>query len=133
MIGSSGVVMHTFSNGESSIIARAVVTKKNAGIATVRFEVFSALSQSALPVPGIVPKSGDKVILNYLYDRAVIVVPNEEIYKQITASFSSIEFIHPDIAGSYLNAKRKPNSRSKLSGRSGARVLPTILSVRNMI
>lgn len=109
IIGSSGIVMHTFNNGESSIIARAVVTDKSAGFATVRFEVFQALSQPALPVPGILPKVGDKVILNYLYNRAIIVVPNEEIYTQIINSFPSIHFINPDLAASHLNAYRKPN------------------------
>ncbi|NLK66144.1 MAG: hypothetical protein GX282_01545 [Campylobacteraceae bacterium] len=109
IVGSSGVVVHTFSNGESSIIARAVVTEKNAGRATVRFEVFGALSQPALPIPGVLPKSGDKVILNYLYDRALIVVPNEDIYRQIVSSFPNIEFVNPDIAGAYLSSRSKPN------------------------
>ena len=46
----------------------------------MRFEVFDALEQKALPLPGILPKSGDELVLNYLYDRSLIVAPNKEIY-----------------------------------------------------
>lgn len=109
MVGSSGVVVHGFSNGESSIVARAVVTEKSGLLATVRFEVFSMLEQKALPLPGILPNKGDGVILNFLYSRALIVAPNEEIYKQVTSSFSNVEFVHPDISGAYLANEFKPN------------------------
>lgn len=109
VVGSSGVVSHTFSNGESSIIARAVVESKDSGRVKVRFEVFSMLSQPALPVPGVLPKVGDEVVLNFLYNRSLIVVPNGEIYSQIIQTFPNIEFISPDITGAYLNAYSTPN------------------------
>ncbi|PSM51769.1 putative plasminogen-binding protein [Campylobacter blaseri] len=109
VVGSSGVVMHTFGNGESSIIARAVVTEKKMGMAKVRFEVFDLLSQQALPVPGILPKVGDRVVLNFLYNRSLIITPNEEVYRQVVNTFPNITFIHPDIAASYLNEIYRPN------------------------
>lgn len=109
VVGSSGVISHTFDNGESSIIARAVVESKQDGKAKVRFEVFGMLSQPALPVPGVLPKKGDEVTLNFLYNRALIVVPNENIYSQIVSSFPNINFIHPDIMGAYLNNHSIPN------------------------
>ncbi len=107
--GSSGVVMHRFDNIQSSIIARAVVTQKGGGFAKVRFEVFDALEQKALPLPGILPKSGDELVLNYLYDRSLIVAPNKEIYSEVVGAFKGITFIHPDIVGSYLSYEYKPN------------------------
>ncbi|RRD54903.1 plasminogen-binding N-terminal domain-containing protein [Campylobacter rectus] len=107
--GSSGVVMHRFDNIQSSIIARAVVTQKGGGFAKVRFEVFDALEQKALPLPGILPKSGDELILNYLYDRSLIVAPNKEIYSEVVGAFKGVTFIHPDIVGSYLSYEYKPN------------------------
>lgn len=109
VVGSSGVVMHKFEGSQSSIIARAVVTQKSGGFAKVRFEVFDALAQKALPLPGILPKSGDEIILNYLYNRSLIVVPNKEIYAEVTNAFKDITFIHPDIVGSYLSYEYKPN------------------------
>ena len=107
--GSSGVVMHRFDNIQSSIIARAVVTQKGGGFAKVRFEVFDALEQKALPLPGILPKSGDELVLNYLYDRSLIVAPNKEIYSEVVGAFKGVTFIHPDIVGSYLSYEYKPN------------------------
>ena len=107
--GSSGVVMHRFDNIQSSIIARAVVTQKGGGFAKVRFEVFDALEQKALPLPGILPKSGDELVLNYLYDRPLIVAPNKEIYSEVVGAFKGVTFIHPDIVGSYLSYEYKPN------------------------
>ena len=107
--GSSGVVMHRFDNIQSSIIARAVVTQKGGGFAEVRFEVFDALEQKALPLPGILPKSGDELVLNYLYDRSLIVAPNKEIYSEVVGAFKGVTFIHPDIVGSYLSYEYKPN------------------------
>ena len=108
-VGSSGVVMHDFGSGATSIIARAVVTEKSAGKAQVRFEVFDMLTQKALPLPKILPSSGDKVILNFLYDRALIVAPNVEIYEQINKALPGITFVHPDLGGAYLSYNRKPN------------------------
>lgn len=107
--GSSGVVTHRFDNLQSSIIARAVVTQKGGGFAKVRFEVFDALEQKALPLPGILPKSGDELVLNYLYDRSLIVAPNKEIYSEVVGAFKGVTFIHPDIVGSYLSYEYKPN------------------------
>ena len=101
-IGSAGIVTHAFGNGEKSIIARAVVTEKSGNLAKVRFEVYSNLAQSALPVPGVLPREGDRVILNYLYSRALIVAPNEEVYNQVVNHFSNITFVHPDIAAAHL-------------------------------
>ncbi|ANE35951.1 putative PgbA domain protein [Campylobacter iguaniorum] len=109
IVGSSGIVMHKFSDGSKSIIARAVVTEKKAGFAKVRFELFDSLKQPALPIPKILPENGDEIVLNYLYDRALIVAPNEEVFKEITNHFKNITFVHPDIMGSYLSYEYKPN------------------------
>ena len=49
VVGSSGVVMRDFGNGLSSIIARAVVSHKQNGYATVRFELYSNLAQKPCP------------------------------------------------------------------------------------
>jgi len=109
VVGSSGVVMHKFDGAQSSIIARAVVTQKGGGFARGVLELFAPRAQKALPIPGILPKSGDEIILNYLYNRSLIVVPNKEIYAEVTNAFKDITFIHPDIVGSYLSYEYKPN------------------------
>lgn len=123
VVGSSGVVVHTFGVDES-IIARASVISKQSGVAKVRFEVFDMLAQRAFPLPGVAPQVGDIVLLNYLYSRSLIVVPNKEIYDQVVAAFADMTFIHPDIVGAYLSYEYKPNpSRDdfrKMCANSGA-------------
>ncbi|MBE3608988.1 MULTISPECIES: plasminogen-binding N-terminal domain-containing protein [Campylobacter] len=108
VLGSSGVVLHKF-NTQSTIIARVSVVSKSGGFAKVRFEVFDTLEQSALPLPGVAPRVGDTVVLNYLYNRSVIVVPNKEIYDEIVSAFPNMIFIHPDLVGAYLSYEYKPN------------------------
>jgi hypothetical protein len=109
VVGSSGIVTHTFKNGVSTIVARADVIKKDADKATIRFEVFKLSAQDAFPKPGILPAVGDKVTLNYLYDRALIVAPNYKVYKEVTDHFKSIEWVHPDIVAAYLAKTYRPN------------------------
>ncbi|MGG7048348.1 MULTISPECIES: plasminogen-binding N-terminal domain-containing protein [unclassified Campylobacter] len=109
VVGSSGVVVHTFSQNTSSIIARTSVISKGGGFAKIRFEVFDTLEQRALPIPGVAPQTNDTVILNYLYHRSVIIVPNKEIYDEVTSAFRGTTFIHPDIVGAYLSYEYKPN------------------------
>ena len=109
VIGSSGIVNHKFDEEKSTIVARASVVEKKDGFAKVRFEVFDLLSQSAFPLPGILPQNGDNIILNYLYDRALIVAPNKSVYDNITKHFKEITWIHPDLMASYLASEYKPN------------------------
>lgn len=114
VVGSSGVVTHKFSDNTSSIVARVDVIDKSNDKATLKFHTYKALKQTALPVPGIAPKVGDEVILNYLYDRALIVVPNYKIYSEITKRFKNITWVHPDIMGAYLAEHSRPNPDKKV-------------------
>lgn len=109
IVGSSGVVTRKLKDGSKIIVARAVVTQKKDGYANLRFEVFDQLKQPALPMLNISPQAGDEVILNYMYNRSLIVTPNKEIYDQLTKTFNNITFIHPDIVAAYLSYEYKPN------------------------
>ena len=109
VIGSSGIVIHTFKNGVSTILARADVIKKDGDKATVRFEAYKLSTQTAFPRPGILPKVGDTVKLNYLYNRALIVAPNFGVFKEVTTRFSEITWVHPDIVAAYLAKIFRPN------------------------
>jgi len=114
VIGSSGIVIRNFGDKTSSIIARVDVIDKNDDQATLQFHTYIALKQTALPIPGVTPKVGDSVVLNYLYDRALIVAPNYKIYSEITKHFKNITFVHPDIMGAYLAEHSRPNPDRKL-------------------
>jgi len=114
VLGSSGIVVHTFKDDLSTIVARIDVISKNADKATVRFEVFSMLAQKAFPKPGIVPQIGDEIKLNYLYDRALIVTPNYDVYKEVTNHFKDMQWIHPDIVAAYLAKTNRPNPNKEI-------------------
>ncbi|MBE0495263.1 MAG: plasminogen-binding N-terminal domain-containing protein [Campylobacterales bacterium] len=109
VVGSSGIVIHRFDESKSTIIARASVINKANGLATVQFEVFDLLEQAAFPLPGVLPKEGDTVILNYLYDRALIVAPNSIVFNEVTGHFKDIQWVHPDLMGAYLASEYTPN------------------------
>ncbi len=109
--GSSGIVVHRFNDQTKTVVARAVVESKDGNEATVRFEVFDILEQASFPLPGITPKVGDEITLNYLYDRALIVAPNETVFKEVSSHFDGIEWVHPDIMAAYLSAHYKPNPK----------------------
>ncbi len=114
VVGSSGIVVHKFDDKTSSIIAAVDVINKTGDKATLRLRTYSMLKQTALPIPGIAPKVGDKVILNYLYNRALIVAPNYKIYDEVTKHFKNITWIHPDIMGAYLAMHFRPNPDKKV-------------------
>ena len=103
-IGSSGVVVHYFDKEHSTIVARAELVSKN----KIEFRVFDALKQENLPIPKILPKEGDKVILNYLYDRALIIAPNFKTYDYITKKYPKLEWLHPDLFAAELSKSKNP-------------------------
>ena len=112
-IGSTGIILHKFDKDTSTIVAGADVISKDKNKAVIKFRVYDMLEQKALPIPAIAPKVGDKVILNYLYDRALIVAPNYKVYKNVTDHFKNITWIHSDLMGAYLAKEYKPNPNKK--------------------
>lgn len=102
-IGTSGIVIHHYDKKHASIVARAIVT----GVDTIRFEVFDALAQDALPRPKTLPQKGDEVILGYLYDRALIIAPNLATYQAIANKIEE-ETLHPDLFATELSKAKHP-------------------------
>jgi hypothetical protein len=114
VIGSSGIIQHTFDAKTTTIIARADLVKKDGTKAVLKIEKFEMLSQGAFPSTGIKPIVGDDVVMNYLYDRALIVVPNYDIYREITKQYNEITWIHPDVVAAYLTKLYRPNPDKKI-------------------
>ncbi|BEK36791.1 plasminogen-binding N-terminal domain-containing protein [Campylobacter coli] len=100
-LNSSGVVIQRFQTSKS-IIARASVIAKEKGLAKLKFTVFADLEQDALPLPNVVPQKGDEVVLNFLYDRGLVIAPDEQTYNKLVSSFPEIYFTHIDILGAQL-------------------------------
>ena len=108
-IGSSGVVVHSYSKQHSTIVAKVIVVDKNSDYIKVRFRKFGDLKQDVLPVPMILPSIGDRVILNYLYNHALAITPNYKTYKEVTTKHNDINWLHPDLFAAKLFADSNPS------------------------
>jgi len=113
-VGSSGIIEHSFDASHSTIIATVVITDKIDGKLRLKILPFKNLEQQALPNYSITPKVGDKVILNYLYNRALPITPSKEIYTHVINKFSNIDWIHPDIFAAKLLKDYNPTPSVEL-------------------
>jgi len=109
VIGASGIIKHSFDAKTTTIIARGDVIQKDGTKAVLKLAKFEMVSQGAFPEAGVKPIVGDEVTMNYLYDRALIVVPNASVFRDITKEYSDITWIHPDLVAAYLSKLYRPN------------------------
>ena len=114
VVGASGVVNHKFDATHATIIARVDVVSKDGTKAILNVAKFEMLSQGAFPDTGVKPAVGDEVTVNYLYDRALIITPNQNVYNEVTKNFNTITWIHPDIVAAYLAKLYRPNPDKKI-------------------
>jgi len=114
IVGASGIVSHKFDEKSTGIISRVDVISKDGTKAVLRIEKFEMLSQGAFPDSGVKPAKGDAVTINYLYDRALIITPNQAVFTDVTKSYNTITWIHPDIVAAYLTKLYRPNPDKKI-------------------
>ncbi len=107
-IGSSGIVIHSFDENHQTIVAKVTVIDKKDNFAILKYKSFSGPIQDALPSYKITPKEGDKVILNYLYERALAITPDKKTFNYVKEKFDLIDWIHPDIFASRLSIDFTP-------------------------
>lgn len=101
LIGASGVVVQKLANFES-IVARVSVIERKDGLLKLGFKVFSSLKQRAMPTPILLPKKGDKVVINHLYDRALIIAPNKKSYEALKEELKETKIISSDLLAAFL-------------------------------
>lgn len=111
-VGASAVVMQKIKNA-NSIISRASVVQKSQGLVKLELKPFTMLEQKALPVLDTKVQKGDEVIVNFLYDRALLIAPNEQTYQLVTRNFNELYFVHPDILGAYMIREFKLSPKKK--------------------
>lgn len=107
-IGSSGVLIKNL-EGKDLIVSRVIVENidKNISLKTVK----SSLSNLALPQLKLLSDIGDKVILNYNYNKALVIVKNKEYLSFVQSKYPQIDFVLNDL---YLleALKKKPSQKS---------------------
>ena len=109
-VGDSGIVSREI-NGNEFIIAEAQVDSIAEGVAIVQISDFAQMREKYLPKPKAQVAQGDKITFRILYDKALLIAPNQSMYQVIVDKFNDIDFLHSDIFATYL-AKEGENMPS---------------------
>ena len=97
-IGTTGIVIKTFSNSSEAIISYSEVIEKD----KVKFYDFETLKQNNLPRGLWKPQKGDRIRFKENYERSFIIAKNFNSFVKIQKSFEK-NWIHPDIFSATLN------------------------------
>ncbi|NHB24709.1 plasmid stabilization protein [Helicobacter pylori] len=101
-VGEFGFVMSKLSDYEV-INSEVVIIAVENGVATAKFKAFESMKQSHLPTPRMVARKGDLVYFRQFNNQAFLIAPNDELYEQIRATNTDINFISSDLLVTFLN------------------------------
>jgi hypothetical protein len=107
-VGQSGVIIHNFGQGKSSILTNAIVKSSTKNSSEILFDNSIVLKQPAIPTTNRLPSNGDKFILNHLYNTSLLIAPNYETVIEIQTKYPKINFIDIDVFGAYLKMNNIP-------------------------
>lgn len=100
-VGASAIIVKQIKNA-SSIISRASVVGRERGLIKLDLKPFTMLTQPALPELDVKVQAGDEVIVNFLYDRLLLIAPDEASYKAVERDLGELYIMHPDILSAYM-------------------------------
>ncbi|UOR46853.1 plasminogen-binding protein PgbA [Helicobacter pylori] len=101
-VGEFGFVVTKLSDYEI-VNSEVVIIAVENGVATAKFRAFESMKQSHLPTPRMVARKGDLIYFRQFNNRAFLIAPNDEIYEQIRATNTDINFISSDLLVTFLN------------------------------
>ncbi len=101
-VGEFGFVVAKLSDYEI-VNSEVVIIAVENGVATAKFRAFESMKQSHLPTPRMVARKGDLVYFRQFNNQAFLIAPNDEIYEQIRATNTDINFISSDLLVTFLN------------------------------
>ncbi len=101
-VGEFGFVVTKLSDYEI-VNSEVVIIAVENGVATAKFRAFESMKQSHLPTPRMVAKKGDLVYFRQFNNQAFLIAPNDELYEQIKATNTDINFISSDLLVTFLN------------------------------
>ena len=107
-IGQSGLVNHTYKDGNKLIVSSAFVIESNKNSSKIKFLPFLDLKQNALPTSDRKPENKDEFVLNYLYDFSLLLTPNNNSFKLVRNKFRNSTFLHSDLFAAFLKFIHKP-------------------------
>ncbi|MCQ2667311.1 plasminogen-binding protein PgbA [Helicobacter pylori] len=101
-VGEFGFVVTKLSDYEI-VNSEVVVIAVENGVATAKFRAFESMKQRHLPTPRMVARKGDLVYFRQFNNQAFLIAPNDELYEQIRATNTDINFISSDLLVTFLN------------------------------
>ncbi|WP_187909179.1 plasminogen-binding N-terminal domain-containing protein [Helicobacter pylori] len=101
-VGEFGFVVTKLSDYEI-VNSEVVIVAVENGVATAKFKAFESMKQIHLPTPRMVARKGDLVYFRQFNNQAFLIAPNDEIYEQIRATNTDINFISSDLLVTFLN------------------------------
>ncbi|GAA8240456.1 plasminogen-binding protein PgbA [Helicobacter pylori] len=101
-VGEFGFVVTKLSDYEI-VNSEVVIIAVENGVATAKFRAFESMKQSHLPTPRMVARKGDLIYFRQFNNQAFLIAPNDEIYEQIRATNTDINFISSDLLVTFLN------------------------------
>ena len=91
--GVSGIVYHSYDADNSAIVA-TVAAQGGTEVSIVQSQY---VKNDALPSIATKVRRGDTVIMGYLYNRSLLITPNEQTFEQVMHLYPSMDFINPDL------------------------------------
>lgn len=111
-VGESGIISRIINENEF-IIANALVDEIKDGVATLSISDFNQMNEKYMPKPLAKVSEGDKATFRILYDRAILITPNQNAYQEITGKFSKIDFLHSDVFAMFLSQEGQNMPQAK--------------------
>ncbi|MFP6074675.1 plasminogen-binding N-terminal domain-containing protein [Helicobacter pylori] len=101
-VGEFGFVVTKLSDYEI-VNSEVVIIAVENGVATAKSRAFESMKQRHLPTPRMVARKGDLVYFRQFNNQAFLIAPNDELYEQIRATNTDINFISSDLLVTFLN------------------------------
>ena len=93
---------------KSILVSNAYVISSNENSSKLKLMPFLGLKQNALPTSNRKAVEGDFVILNYLYDKSIIIAPNQDSFTEVRSKYPDNNFLHSDLFAAELKYEGEP-------------------------
>ena len=89
--GMSGIIVHNYGNGLSAITHASI----SQGNGKAKLTSYTAILHENIPNIQTEALVGDKVVFGNFYDNALLIAPNQKVYRSITKAYKKT-WLHPD-------------------------------------